>query len=107
MTKLPRRGFLDWVLSGGVLAVLGWTLYPILRYLFPPSQAASSETNVVAAKLGELAPSSGKVFPFGDHPAILVSTPAGELRAFTAVCTHLQCTVQYRPDEGIIWCACH
>jgi Rieske Fe-S protein len=37
----------------------------------------------------------------------LVRTPAGELRAFSAVCTHLNCTVQYRADIGHIWCACH
>ncbi|MBI2884427.1 MAG: Rieske 2Fe-2S domain-containing protein, partial [Candidatus Methylomirabilis oxyfera] len=29
------------------------------------------------------------------------------LRAFSAVCTHLQCTVQYREDRQDIWCACH
>jgi Rieske Fe-S protein len=27
--------------------------------------------------------------------------------AFTAVCTHLNCTVQYRDDLKEIWCACH
>ena len=27
--------------------------------------------------------------------------------AFSAVCTHLNCTVQYRPDLSQIWCACH
>jgi cytochrome b6-f complex iron-sulfur subunit len=25
----------------------------------------------------------------------------------SATCTHLDCTVQNRPDWGIIWCACH
>lgn len=29
------------------------------------------------------------------------------LKAFSAVCTHLECTVQYRPDMERIWCACH
>jgi Rieske Fe-S protein len=37
----------------------------------------------------------------------VLRTPAGELRAFWAVCTHLGCTVQYRPDLEHIWCACH
>jgi Rieske Fe-S protein len=32
---------------------------------------------------------------------------SGELRAFSAVCTHLSCIVQYRPDLTQIWCACH
>jgi len=38
----------------------------------------------------------------------LIRTPStGEYRAFTAVCTHLGCTVQYRPDLQEIWCPCH
>jgi len=27
--------------------------------------------------------------------------------AISAVCTHLGCTVQYRPESSQIWCACH
>jgi Rieske Fe-S protein len=55
----------------------------------------------------ELPPNSGKIFLFGGKPAILVNTPQGNHKAFTAVCTHLACTVQYRQDFGHIWCACH
>ena len=40
-------------------------------------------------------------------PAIIIRTAAGEYRAFSAVCTHLSCTVQYRSDLQHIWCACH
>jgi Rieske Fe-S protein len=36
-----------------------------------------------------------------------LKTPGGELRAFSARCTHLDCTVQYREDLNHIWCACH
>ena len=48
-----------------------------------------------------------QIVKFGSRPAILIRTPTGELRAFSAVCTHLNCTVQYRADLGNIWCACH
>ena len=34
-------------------------------------------------------------------------TEKGEYRAFSATCTHLNCTVQYRADVKRIWCACH
>ena len=27
--------------------------------------------------------------------------------AFSAICTHLDCTVQFREDLSRIWCACH
>jgi Rieske Fe-S protein len=62
---------------------------------------------VVAAKVSELRPNQGKIFKFGSKPGILVQTPAGEYRAFSAVCTHLDCTVQYSIGEKLIWCACH
>jgi Rieske Fe-S protein len=61
----------------------------------------------VADKVSEMKPNSGKVFRFGSKPAIVIETPGGDIRAFTAVCTHLQCTVQYRADLQHIWCACH
>ena len=47
------------------------------------------------------------IFRFGGRPGILIRTPEGELRAFSAVCTHLDCTVQYKADTAQIWCACH
>jgi len=49
----------------------------------------------------------GHIFKFGTRPGLLVKTPGGELRAYSARCTHLDCTVQYREDIEHIWCACH
>lgn len=39
-------------------------------------------------------------------PAI-VSRQNGELIAFSAVCTHLGCTVSYQPQDEILRCPCH
>jgi Rieske Fe-S protein len=61
----------------------------------------------VACRDGELRPNEGRIFPFGGRAAIVVRTEEGEYRAFSATCTHLNCTVQYRPDLKQIWCACH
>ena len=38
---------------------------------------------------------------------VLIRTADGQFRAFDAICTHLDCTVQYQPDTSQIWCACH
>jgi Rieske Fe-S protein len=54
-----------------------------------------------------LKPNSGTVFQFGNQPALLIRTPEGELRAFSAICTHLGCTVSYEADSKSIWCPCH
>lgn len=103
----PRRSFLDYLLGTSALATLGAIFYPIFRFMSPPQIVESAENSVIAAKLSEVPPNSGKIFKFGNKPGILVHTAAGEFKAFSAVCTHLECIVQYRDDTKQIWCACH
>lgn len=82
--------------------------YPIVKYLIPPKLAGPTTSQVVVPwKPAEMKANSGRIFRFGSRPGILIRTPGGELKAFSAVCTHLDCTVQYREDRQIIWCACH
>jgi Rieske Fe-S protein len=102
-----RRNFLKYFLAGGLTAFAFSVIYPVVKYLIPPKSSEPVPTSVIAGKVGELKPNSGKIFKFGNEPGILIDTPEGDIRAFTAICTHLACTVQYRPDLGHIWCACH
>ncbi|OLE50815.1 MAG: plastoquinol--plastocyanin reductase [Acidobacteria bacterium 13_1_20CM_3_53_8] len=102
-----RRRFLDYLLGTTVLATLGAILYPIFRFISPPQIVEAAKNSVIAGKVGELAVNAGKIFKFGSKPGILVRTPTGDLKAFSAVCTHLECIVQYRSDTKQIWCACH
>lgn len=102
-----RRTFINYFLGTTIGATLVAIIYPVIRFLVPPQQAEPSHLNVVAAKVDELKPNSGKIFKFGTQPGIVVKTPGGEIRAFSAVCTHLNCTVQYREDLQHVWCACH
>ena len=105
--ELSRRKILTWILGGGLVAWLGSIFFPVLRYLQPPEVPEAVVNSVKAATVDDMAESSGKIFKFGSKPGILIKTPTGELRAFTAICTHLDCTVQYRDDLEHIWCACH
>ncbi len=103
-----RRGFINWFLGTSAGAFLLSVLYPVGRYLIPPTVGESTAAAVtLPIKPQDVKRNSGHIFKFGSRPGILVRTPGGELRAFSAVCTHLNCTVQYRPDLGHIWCACH
>jgi Rieske Fe-S protein len=105
--KLSRRNFLNRLLGGGIIAMLAAILYPILRFIIPPQVPEASTNRVAACKLNELPPDSGKIFRFGDKPGIVIHTAEGQFKAFSAICTHLDCTVQYRQDLKHIWCACH
>jgi Rieske Fe-S protein len=83
-------------------------VYPALAYVFPPPRPKGrAKGAVLAANVGELPPGSGKVFPLGTRPAIVIHTPDDKWRAFSAQCTHLSCTVRYRADSHIIHCPCH
>lgn len=103
-----RRGFVNVLLGGGLGAMMVSVLYPVLRYIIPPKSGEPTTSTVTLPwKPSEIRANSGRIFKFGTQPGILVRTPAGELRAFGAVCTHLNCTVQYREEKQDIWCACH
>jgi Rieske Fe-S protein len=104
---VERRRFLDILLSSSIVATLASIFYPIIEFIIPPKVTEAQQNNVVAGKVGELKPNSGKIFKFGSAPGILICTATGEYRAFSATCTHLDCTVQYRADAKQIWCACH
>ncbi len=105
--KITRRQFINYILSGSLLGLAASAAYSILRYITPPEGTETAVSSVVAARKGELVLNSGKIFRFGDKPGILINTAGGELVAFNAVCTHLNCTVQYDPQGRYILCACH
>jgi Rieske Fe-S protein len=103
-----RRGFVNLLLGSGFGALMVSVLYPVVRYLIPPKSGEPTTANVTMPwKPTEMRANAGRIFRFGSRPGLLIRTPAGELRAFSAICTHLNCTVQYREEKQDIWCACH
>jgi len=108
--KVSRRGFLDWLATGGALAFLGAVFYPIVKFITPPpsGEANVSQVRVPYTREEIMADEhKAKTFKFGRSLGLIIATEAGELKALAATCTHLDCTVMHRPDLGIIWCACH
>lgn len=104
---MNRRNFINFFLGGSLLGTIGAFLYPVIRFLVPPKQYEAAVKSVVAAQVGELAPNTSKIFKFGTTPGILIVTNEGEYVAFSALCTHLTCSVVFEPDSGIILCPCH
>ena len=102
-----RRRFLDTLLSAGFFTTIAAMLYPVWRFLIPPASGEPATDSVVAAQASQVPPNSGVLFKFGARPGLLIRTPEGQLEAFSAICTHLDCTVQYKVDTSQIWCACH
>ncbi|NOX36774.1 MAG: Rieske (2Fe-2S) protein [Calditrichaeota bacterium] len=105
---IPRRRLINWIIQGGLLGFLASVLWPLIRYIIPPDVEAGVTSGVVeAGTLDDFPVNSGKIIRFGNQPVIVIRTPEGDVRAFSAICTHLACIVQYRADLQHIWCACH
>lgn len=103
----PRRGLVRWLLGGGFVISVTSFLYPVIRFLNPPPVSEAAVNEVVAGKVQDFKPNTGKIVKFGSSPVLLVRVSQTDWRAFSAVCTHLSCIVQYQPEQTRIWCACH
>jgi Rieske Fe-S protein len=118
---LPRRNWLLRVLEAFVAATAVAIFYPVGRFLRPHPATVSGALEVVAPfKIPELLKGEPAPFNFGGKPCLVVLTTEGakrqaageplrsdDVRAFNALCTHIDCTVKYRADKGDIFCACH
>lgn len=102
-----RRRAVKTLLGVGFSASAASFLYPAIRFVMPPVVAESTASEVIAGKVEDYTPNTGRIFKFGNSPGLLIFTQEGEWEAFSAVCTHLNCTVQYEQDSHTIFCACH
>jgi Rieske Fe-S protein len=102
-----RRWFVNGLLGSSLTALAASVVYPIVRFVNPPQMPEAVKDQVLAGKLSEMTGESWKIFPFGQAPGILVRTGPEEFRAFSATCTHLDCTVQFEDKSKRIWCPCH
>ena len=57
------------------------------------------------AQASDVPTSSAKEFTNDGQPAVLVHLESGDFAAYSAVCTHQQCTVAYQ--DGQLACPCH
>lgn len=102
-----RRRIVNWLLGTSSGAVVAAILFPVTRYIIPPEVPEATTSRVLAGTVTEMSATSWKIFRFGRSAGILIRESDGGYSAFTATCTHLSCTVQYREDLRRIWCACH
>jgi cytochrome b6-f complex iron-sulfur subunit len=104
-----RRRLLNWFLNSSLVALFAAVGYPVARFMSPPATPESSTTRVEAGQTNdpELLEKGYKIVRFGPEPVLLIRVAPGELRAFAATCTHLDCIVEYQQAKRRIWCNCH
>jgi cytochrome b6-f complex iron-sulfur subunit len=104
-----RRRFVNWFLSTFTGALFAMIFYPVARFLSPPRipEATTREVEAGTTQDRQLIAKAFRIVRFGAEPVILIHPAKSDFRAFSAVCTHLSCIVEFHKDKGVIWCNCH
>ena len=119
--QVHRRGWLLQGLKACIASTVVAIFYPVAFFLRPRTATVSGALEIVAPfTLDQLPSTLSNPFDFAGKPCLVVLTPEGmkrqaqgeplradDVKAFNAICTHVDCTVKYRADKGDIFCSCH
>lgn len=100
-----RRDFLGTTITGTAATLGVVSAYPVVRFLSPrpdPGQRIAT-----AGEAEKFLPGTSKTVLLGDKPVLVIRLDDGQFRAFSAICTHLQCVVAYSAQHRQIECPCH
>lgn len=99
---VSRRQFIQ---MGAAALGAAWLGLIVQSRLFP-AQTSGQTIKPVEFPLSDLPVGGSKQVLYGSTPVIVLRTPES-VRAFSLICTHLGCTVQWQTDKGQFYCPCH
>ncbi|GIZ08855.1 ubiquinol-cytochrome c reductase iron-sulfur subunit [Flavobacterium sp. UMI-01] len=105
-TNVSRRDFAKFLtlVSGGLM--VGSGLVAAKAHLCPKEEV-QGEHFVCKKTEVPLGGTRGFVIEGSTIPYILIHLESGEFKAYEQKCTHLSCSVFYKPGTGMIHCPCH
>ncbi|MFL9830687.1 Rieske (2Fe-2S) protein [Flavobacterium sp. ARAG 55.4] len=105
-TNVSRRDFAKFLtlVSGGLM--VGSGLVAAKAYMYP-KEALEGAHFVCKKEEVPLGGTRAFVIEGSTIPYILIHLETGEFKAYEQKCTHLSCSVFYKPGTGIIHCPCH
>lgn len=105
-SNVSRRDFAKFLtlVSSGLM--VGSGLVAAKAYIFPKEEV---EGEHFVCKKGEIPVGGTRAFVIEGStiPYILIHLESGDFKAYEQKCTHLSCSVFYKPGTDIIYCPCH
>ncbi|MBI1807271.1 MAG: Rieske (2Fe-2S) protein [Ignavibacteria bacterium] len=105
--EISRRNFLSQALTGWISISVLPVLYGMVEYALPSKIRDRILESMHVAKEADLLVGSAKIVKFNKQAIALLKSEQGQVRALSAVCTHLGCIVQYQSDRKVFHCNCH
>ena len=103
--QVSRRELLRFtVLTSGALFG-GTSMLAVLDWFGTTGQARTQQ--VVAANQVPEGSAYYFNYPASDDQAVLLHLPGGQFVAYSQKCTHLSCSVYYKPERQELLCPCH
>lgn len=105
--RLGRRDFLaNAAMALGLTAALGWAGAYGIRYMVPRTRKKEF-VDVLVSNLGQLAPGQAREFIDGRGRKGIIINHAGQVKAFSKICTHLGCEIEWNDQSKHFYCPCH
>ena len=103
---LNRRDFLGWIIKFGLFTTLAGMVAPALTYLWPVTRRGpAGGLNDVCAE-DDIPVWGGKKIILAGSAILIIRTSQG-FKAYSAICTHLGCLVEWDGKKREIICPCH
>lgn len=102
---MKRRRFLQATLASLGTVALASFVYPLLRFLAPPS--TGERAGKLTLQKADIPSGGSKDIVFNNTPAVIINRPGKGLVVFSKVCTHLGCLVEYDRANNRLLCPCH
>lgn len=104
--KIPRRDFIGWIIKGGLLVTLTGMLLPALQFILPATRRGPAVGMKEVGREEDIPVGGSKKVIVGGSAILLVRTATG-VKAYSAICTHLGCIVEWDGRKREIICPCH
>ena len=105
--KITRNDFLTKAITSWFILIFTPIIYGIIKYIVPPKLDDEKAQKKQVAKVSDITETAPKIIRVNKKPVILIKTKDGQIRALSAVCTHLGCLVEYHPELTRFHCNCH
>jgi Rieske Fe-S protein len=105
--SIPRRNFLSRILAAWTGIVVLPALYVVIEYVIPPKLREKLVETLKIGTMRDVVANDAKMVKFNKTPVMIVKNDEGQIKAFSAVCTHLGCIVEFRSADRKFHCNCH